>query len=195
MTSFSIVYDSFFERVSDDMYLEMTELDTIRDLQGILLNAIPRFEFPRFDIEDYEEGYYDDDQVYKGVYSQGKEVPAAFWNGGYFNADLTKEEINILALCMVIEWIGRQIETTELAKIKYSGSDFKFSSQANHLSKLTSVLETRKQDNHHMQRLYGRRKRIPGEGVRSTMGSIVSAPDYGVEEYHGVSAFWSSNDY
>ena len=56
-TSFSIIYDSFLTRVTSDMYMELNELDTIRLLQDLLLNAIPRFEFPRFDIYDYEEGY------------------------------------------------------------------------------------------------------------------------------------------
>ena len=41
-TSFTTIYEAFFTRVTDDMYLEMTELDTVRDLQDILLCAIPR---------------------------------------------------------------------------------------------------------------------------------------------------------
>ena len=55
-TPFSTIYDSFLERVTSDMYMEFTELDTYRMLQGLLLIAIPRFEFPRFDIFDYEDG-------------------------------------------------------------------------------------------------------------------------------------------
>jgi hypothetical protein len=42
--------------------------------------------------------------------------------------------------------------------MKYSGSDFKFTSQANHLSKLLSLLEETQRQSHHMQRLYKRRK-------------------------------------
>jgi hypothetical protein len=42
--------------------------------------------------------------------------------------------------------------------MKYSGTDFKMTSQANHLSKLLSLLEESRRDSFHMQRLYKRRK-------------------------------------
>ena len=42
--------------------------------------------------------------------------------------------------------------------MKYSGSDFKMTSQANHLSKLLTLLEESRRDSFHMQRLYKRRK-------------------------------------
>jgi hypothetical protein len=42
--------------------------------------------------------------------------------------------------------------------MKYSGADFKMTSQANHLSKLLSLLEESRRDSFHMQRLYKRRK-------------------------------------
>jgi hypothetical protein len=29
-TPFSLIYDSFFSKITDDMYMEMTELDTFR---------------------------------------------------------------------------------------------------------------------------------------------------------------------
>ena len=54
MTDFSIVYDSFLSKITDDMYLELTELDTFRLLQELLISAIPSFEFPRIDLFDYE---------------------------------------------------------------------------------------------------------------------------------------------
>lgn len=105
------------------MYMEMTELDTLEQLQNILINAIPRFKLPRFDIFDYEEGILDTTGTYCGVESDGIEVPSIEWVGGYFNSVLTFEEINILSLAMVIEWFGQQLATTEYTKMKYSGSD------------------------------------------------------------------------
>ena len=41
--------------------------------------------------------------------------------------------------------------------MKYSGSDFKMTSQANHLQKLLSLLGECQRQSHHMQRLYKRR--------------------------------------
>jgi hypothetical protein len=49
-------------------------------------------------------------------------------NTSYFNADLTDEEINILALLMEEAWINRQIASIEVTRMKYSGSDFKMTS-------------------------------------------------------------------
>ena len=119
--------------------LELSEQDTIEMLQALLLNAIPRFEFPRFNIFDYEEGFLDE-ETYEGVESDEIEVPAIIWSGGFFNHNLTKEEINILSICMVIEWLGQQLETTENTRMKYSGSDFKFTSQANHMAKIKVLI-------------------------------------------------------
>ena len=42
--------------------------------------------------------------------------------------------------------------------MKYSGADFKMTSQANHLSKLLALLEESRRDSFHMQRLYKRRR-------------------------------------
>ncbi len=53
MTSFSLVYDSFLSKITDDMYLELTELDTFRMLEQLLLSAIEKFEFPRIDLRLY----------------------------------------------------------------------------------------------------------------------------------------------
>lgn len=122
-TPFSAIYDSFLTRVTDDMYMEMTELDTFEMLQELLINAIPRFEFPRFNIFDYEPGYYTSTGIYNGVESDYEDAPSTAWVGGYFNSWLTQEEINILSLSMVVEWLGQQLATTDNIRMKYSGSD------------------------------------------------------------------------
>ena len=133
MTSFNVIIDAFLGKVTDDMYLELTEEDTIRDAKQYLLDAIPYFEFPRFALFDYDAD--------KGVY----------------NVDLTKEEINIFAILMKQAWLDRQINSVENTRMKYSGSDFKFTSQANHLQKLLSLKQENHRENIHAQRLYKRR--------------------------------------
>ena len=55
-------------------------------------------------------------------------------------------------------WIQRQVSSIENTRMKYTGSDFKMTSQANHLSKLMNLLETAKTESFHMQRLYKRRR-------------------------------------
>ena len=52
-TLFSAVYNRFLGKITDDMYIELTPEDTIKDLQNLLIDAIPGFEFPRQDISNY----------------------------------------------------------------------------------------------------------------------------------------------
>jgi len=47
MTSFATVYNRFLDKVTDDMYCELTPADTLRDLRKLLINGLPNFEFPR----------------------------------------------------------------------------------------------------------------------------------------------------
>ena len=86
---------------------------------------------------------------------------------------------------MVIEWLGQQLDTTENSRMKFSGSDFKFTSQANHMAKLKVLIDAQKQDSVHLQRIYKRRK-FTDDGTQSTMGQIVSQPGYGVEKINKV---------
>lgn len=172
-TSFSTIYDNFLTRVTSDMYMEWTELDTYSHLQDLLTVSIPRFEFPRFNIFDYEEGYYDSLGTYKGVESNNIEVPAAGWVGGTFHNKLTLEEINIIALNMVIEWLGQQLSTTDNTVMKYSGSDFKLTSQANHMAKIKNLLEKYEQESNHLQKLYKRRIIDKDGSIKTTIPTLI----------------------
>jgi hypothetical protein len=56
--------------------------------------------------------------------------------------------------------------------MKYSGSDFKMTSQANHLAKLLTLLAECQRQSFHMQRLYKRRK-VDDTGAISSNWSIL----------------------
>ena len=146
-TPFQRIYDAFFSKVTDDMYLEFTREDTEKDLCSILLNAIPRFEFPRFKLYDY---------TIKEIAPIEEDAPTQ--KLGIYNCELTMEEINILASLMMCEWFTRQIATVDNTRMKYSSTDFKFTSQANHLDKLTKAKAAIDTDCKRMQRMYKRRK-------------------------------------
>ena len=47
MTYFFEIYERFLGKITDDMYLELTPRDTLRDLRQLLIDSIPGFEFPR----------------------------------------------------------------------------------------------------------------------------------------------------
>lgn len=180
-TPFSIIYDNFLSKITDDMFMELTELDTYRMLEELLMNAIHKFEFPRFDITNYEEDYIEDEGIYNGVESEGLDAKVIYHNGGHFNEVLTSEEINILSTYMIVEWLGQQLASVENVRMKYSGSDFKFTSQANHMNKIQAMKSDYEREGFHLQRLYKRRKRDEKTGLmKSTFGSIMeeSAYDY-----------------
>ncbi len=181
-TSFDTMEDFFLAGITDDMYMELTEEDTYEMLQDLLVNTLPRFEFPRFDLFDYELGAWSDMGTYCGVESNNVEVPATGWVGGTFNIELTSEEINIIALNMVIGWLGQQLDTTENTRMKFSGSDFKFTSQANHMAKLLTLKKDYEREGFHLQRLYKRRLKDEDGIMRSTFGSIMKDSPLGRKE-------------
>lgn len=121
-TPFSLVYDSFLNKITDDMYMELSELDTYRLLNGLLLAAINKFEFPRHPMEYVVEDIIDIVD-YCGVESDNKPTVAYIYDEGRFKSSLTQEEINILAIYMVVEWLGQQLASVENTRMKYSGSD------------------------------------------------------------------------
>jgi hypothetical protein len=178
-TKFSAIYNRFLGKITDDMYMELTPEDTIKDLQHLLIEAIPGFEFPRKPLYDYtiqtkvvpEDEVKDGDFIIGVIWNELKDnmdpnevlVPDVLIECSEFNCELTSEEINILALLMKQGWVQRQVTSIENTRMKYSGSDFKFTSQANHLAKLLSLLEESRRDSFHMQRLYKRRKLEDGQ--------------------------------
>lgn len=168
-TPFSLVYDSFFSKITDDMYLELTELDTYRMLEPLLYSAIQKFEFPRIDLNDYEIFEVEDVRTYSGVESNYIPVQAILYTGGEFCNCLTQEEINILAVYMIVEWLSQQLASVQNTRMKYSGSDFKFTSQASHMQKLLQIKKDYERQGFHLQRLYKRRKRDQYGIMRSTL--------------------------
>ena len=149
-TPFSAVYKVFFSLITDDMFMELNREQTEAACQDYLEAAIQLFEFPRQDLTDYDE------------------------ESGCFNISLTKEEINILATYMMQPWFDQQLASVDLIREKFSGSDFKFTSQANHMSKLQELKAKYKEQGFHLQRLYKRRRKDPNTGImQSTFGDIM----------------------
>lgn len=150
MTDFSVVYENFLSKITDDMYMELTVEETEEMLVSLLLDALPHFEFPRQNIFDYDTETMT------------------------FSVDLTHEEINIIGTYMIVEWMSQQLASVENTRMKYSGSDFKFTSQANHMSKILTVKKDYERLGFHLQRLYKRRKSDENGIMKSTFGSIMT---------------------
>lgn len=177
-TSFAEVYNRFLGKITDDMYLELTPEDTMRDMQNLLINAIPGFEFPRKVIDDFIINIVEKPAalVTAGDFVIGESIPGmVLVEQSYFVSELSSEEINILAILMLEGWVQRQITSIEVTRMKYSGPDFKMTSQANHLSKLLSLLKEIQRQSLHMQRLYKRRKVDEKTGQITSNWSIFSS--------------------
>lgn len=148
-TAFNQIYNRFKGKITDDMYMELSPVETDNLLKELLLNSLHYFEFPRVDIYDYNENLEE------------------------YNIKLTAEEQNIIATYMIVEWLSQQLASVENTRMKYSGSDFKFTSQANHMAKLQSMKKEYERLGFHLQRLYKRRKADDNGIMRSTFGSIM----------------------
>ena len=81
MTPLTSIYDIFLDSITDDMYMEITKEETHNMLFSLLQNATHWFEFPRFNLYDFDAEKY--------------------------NSDLTLEEMKILATYMIVEWFGQ----------------------------------------------------------------------------------------
>lgn len=111
-TKFATVYNRFLGKITDDMYLELTPEDTVKDLQNLLVDAIPGFEFPRVNLYDYdisvvemnENEITQEDFVIGIVWNDNsidlEEIPKVLVDRSSFGVELSSEEINILALLM-----------------------------------------------------------------------------------------------
>lgn len=177
-TEFSLVYDSFLSKITDDMYMQLSELDTYRMLEQLLLSAIEKFEFPRIDLTDYDIVEVGDVRIYNGAESDYVDVEATVYEGGYFNNKLTHEEVNILAVYMIVQWLSQQLASVENTRMKYSGSDFKFTSQANHMQKLLQLKKDYEREGFHLQRLYKRRVSDSNGVMRSTFYLLRESKSY-----------------
>lgn len=148
-TPFRDIYNKFKGMITDDMFMELTPGETDSLLKELLLNSLHNFEFPRVNIYDYNEELEE------------------------YNISLTTEEQNIIATYMVVGWLSQQLASVENTRMKYSGSDFKFTSQANHMAKIQAMKKDYERRGFHLQRLYKRRK-VDANGImRSTFGSIM----------------------
>lgn len=140
MTPASSVYDAFFGLIEDDWYMEITEEETRADCFNLLRKSVPMYEFPKAPIKIVVDPE-DDTEV-------------------SFNRALDDEEINILAYGMLQAWLQRQMTTIELVRQKFSGQDFKLTSQASHLQRIMSLFQVTKDEHRRLQMLESRRSEV-----------------------------------
>ena len=133
MTDLQVVYDAFLAKMLDDEWGAWEEEDDMKeDWHAILQGALPWFKLPRVSldiVEDQETGTQK------------------------FEADLSNEEIQILATYMKCEWLNRTILTWENVKPLYEERDF---SQANLIDKFNQMLAQEKKNAARLEAVYYR---------------------------------------
>lgn len=152
-TSFVKVYDAFLARITADEWTLEEELAIVeRDWQELLKMAIFRFKYPRVDLTVEESGSDSDSELHNY----------------YFVADLTNDEIQLLALYMKHEWVKRCIASWENIRQLYADKDF---SQANHLDKLNKLEAAISDEIHKAEGIYDRsRVKRPADLFRKLAG-------------------------
>lgn len=154
-TEFSTIYNCFYSKITDDMYMELDKEQTETMTEELFNRALPWFEFPRINIYDFNR------------------------ENKTYNIELSNEEINIIAVYMVVAWLTQQLASVEQTRMKFSGSDFKFTSQANHMARLLTLKKDFEREGFHLQRLYKRRKVDKNGIMKSTFGSIMNTSSRG----------------
>ena len=131
-TPFKEVYTAFLARIEQDEWVFGTDLDYLEnDWFEIMKIAISRFMFPRVSLEFDEEN-------------------------SCFIEELGNEEIQFLAVFMKNEWLKRTLASWRVVQQQYHTSDFKFTSQANHMDKLVNVVELSNKECLNMTNVYSR---------------------------------------
>lgn len=153
MTPFSTVIDYFLRKITDDMYMEMTKADTEAHAADYIPLAIPYFEFPRTALWSFDA------------------------ENSTFNDALTNDEINIIATYMVVCWIDQQLASIELTRMKYSGTDWKMTSQASHMNRLKDLKANFIEQGFHLQRVY-KRRRVDNGVLTSTISDLRMGRSY-----------------
>ena len=122
---YSEIYNMFLSDIKDDSLLDFTESERDDILYGLLLKAITRFKACEKDLNDRVEPVSEDESE-TGEAIEGK-----------FNETLTEEEKLILATIMRKYWLNDKIYNLELLQQRMTTKDFRMTSQAEHLLRLT----------------------------------------------------------
>ena len=147
-TSFFKIYCRFLEKITDDMYLELTFDETVKILDSLFFDSLSEFTYPRFHINDY-----DVEAETEAVDKDGQPILK-----GAFKEVLTNEEQDIIAEIMLLNWIRRQLYDTRIIRMRYSTSDFKQTSQAAHMQRLNAIVADQQRRIRQKLNLYSKRK-------------------------------------
>lgn len=177
-TPFFSIYCTFLSNITDDLYLELTYEDTFKMLEKMLMQAIAMFKWPRFPKYAFNREVPTMIGESKTQGPDGEEIiEEVVISKGCWTIQLSLEEIDILSDLMMLKWMDAQLFSANNTKMRYSSSDFKFTSQANHISKLSALKRDLEQSVKSKQSMY-RRQKIDAFGNVTPDYEGLSTPKY-----------------
>ena len=129
-TPYSKIYDRALAKLTDYDLAYLPEEDFQLMLRGWLVSSISKFRKCEADLSDR------DDEL---------EV---------FNSDLKDEEIEILALLVVGEWLEPQVNSVTLTRQFFGGKEEKFFAQANQLDAIKTLRDETRTEARKLMRDY-----------------------------------------
>lgn len=111
-TLYSTVYNRALAKIQDYDLANLPDRDLEEMLHGWLMSAIAKFRQCKNDLSDRDEELRQ------------------------FNVDLEDEEIEILAIMVVREWLAPQVHSALLTKQIFGGKEENYFSQSAHLKQL-----------------------------------------------------------
>lgn len=114
-TPYEDVYQYFLSKISDYVFLRMSDEELKETLHIYLKTAINQFEASSIDLS------LRDDMLEE------------------FQEDLPEKEIDILAGLMVVAYLKSRLLASENYKLAMADSDYKIYSQANHIKELSAL--------------------------------------------------------
>lgn len=114
-TPYSVIYERALQKLTDYKLAALPEIDLEEMLHSWLLSAIAKFRRCKNDLKDR------DDEL------------------AQFNTDLEDEEVEILSILLVREWLQPQLRSALLTSQVFSDKESSFFSQAAHLKELMDM--------------------------------------------------------
>lgn len=114
-TSYEDIFKIFLGKISDFNLSRMSDYELYDYCYEIMRSAITKIDSIKNNFEDM------DDELMT------------------FNSELSALEIEILTTQMVVEWIDKQINTTQLLRMFVGTKEESMSSQANHITQLINL--------------------------------------------------------
>lgn len=129
-TPYSIVYDRALAKLTDYDLAFVPDDDLQLMLRGWLKSAIAKFRKCASDLSDR------DDEL------------------NTFNVDLVDEEIEILAMLIVSEWLEPQVNSVLLTHQMFGGKEEKYYAQANQLAEIKALRDETRTEARKLMRDY-----------------------------------------